>query len=529
MSLRFRRSVRLFPGVRLNFSASGVSTTVGVRGASMTLGQRGAHMNLGLPGTGLAYRTPITPRGQAKRLVSDLPVPIPIPAIPAPGAHEIRSADIGELTSLGLGELKRLIDEVAAKRASLERDMAADRAALAKARDRLGFATSFIVRLFTTGLVSKLKTAAASASNRLAASQADLEECVVEVDFGIDQACLESYASLGKAFEALAACHTIWDITASEVTNRAAERTIAQRSFTRTPVRFDLAATDVLRTAHGVPRLGDAGGRDLHLYPAVLMMRDGDADFALIEYRELNVAFRASRFVEEETVPADSAVIDQTWHKSNKDGSPDLRFRDNFAVPIVQYGELQLSSHTGLMEAYLFSDFDKAQTFVWALERHQTELAKLTHAGGAPRTVGKIQSDHGDEAELGDGAATVLPLFPDVRPGPYVLDWLALVTLICALSFAGVWTVQQMRQRQQSAIQAPVIASVSRSLSPEEIVRAIKPTQSTLIAKGYNPGVVDGVMGRKTHQALQTYQAAVGLAPTGKIDRSTLERLGVAP
>jgi len=61
MSLRFRRSVRLFPGVRLNFSRSGISTTVGVRGASMTLGPRGTYANVGLPGSGLSYRTKVSP------------------------------------------------------------------------------------------------------------------------------------------------------------------------------------------------------------------------------------------------------------------------------------------------------------------------------------------------------------------------------------------------------------------------------------------------------------------------------------
>ena len=56
MGLRFRRSVRVFPGVRLNFSGRGLSTTIGVRGASVNLGSRGTYVNLGLPGTGLSYR-----------------------------------------------------------------------------------------------------------------------------------------------------------------------------------------------------------------------------------------------------------------------------------------------------------------------------------------------------------------------------------------------------------------------------------------------------------------------------------------
>lgn len=57
MAFRFQRRVKVLPGVRLNFSKSGVSTTVGKRGLSVTNGKRGTHLNVGLPGTGLAYRT----------------------------------------------------------------------------------------------------------------------------------------------------------------------------------------------------------------------------------------------------------------------------------------------------------------------------------------------------------------------------------------------------------------------------------------------------------------------------------------
>lgn len=59
MGFRFRRSVTIIPGVRLNFSTSGVSTSIGPRGASMTFSERGTYANLGLPGTGFSYRTRI--------------------------------------------------------------------------------------------------------------------------------------------------------------------------------------------------------------------------------------------------------------------------------------------------------------------------------------------------------------------------------------------------------------------------------------------------------------------------------------
>ncbi len=56
MALRFRRRVKLLPGVHLNISRSGISTSVGVPGASLTFGKRGTYMNTGLPGTGISWR-----------------------------------------------------------------------------------------------------------------------------------------------------------------------------------------------------------------------------------------------------------------------------------------------------------------------------------------------------------------------------------------------------------------------------------------------------------------------------------------
>lgn len=53
MSLRFRRSIRIAKGVRLNFSKSGVGVSAGPRGMKVGIGPRGAYRSIGIPGTGL--------------------------------------------------------------------------------------------------------------------------------------------------------------------------------------------------------------------------------------------------------------------------------------------------------------------------------------------------------------------------------------------------------------------------------------------------------------------------------------------
>jgi hypothetical protein len=60
MGLRFQRRVRILPGVTLNFSRKGVSTSVGVRGARVTFGHGQRRITTGVPGTGLSYTTTVT-------------------------------------------------------------------------------------------------------------------------------------------------------------------------------------------------------------------------------------------------------------------------------------------------------------------------------------------------------------------------------------------------------------------------------------------------------------------------------------
>ncbi|UQG61521.1 DUF4236 domain-containing protein [Marinobacter sp. M3C] len=56
MAFRFRRTVSIFPGVRINLGKRGVSVSAGVRGANVTLGRNGLYGNVGIPGSGMSYR-----------------------------------------------------------------------------------------------------------------------------------------------------------------------------------------------------------------------------------------------------------------------------------------------------------------------------------------------------------------------------------------------------------------------------------------------------------------------------------------
>lgn len=55
MGFRFRRTIRVIPGIRLNLSRSGISTSVGIRGAHVTAGHGRIRETAGIPGSGLSY------------------------------------------------------------------------------------------------------------------------------------------------------------------------------------------------------------------------------------------------------------------------------------------------------------------------------------------------------------------------------------------------------------------------------------------------------------------------------------------
>jgi len=52
---RFRRSIKLLPGVRWNFGKKSTSLSIGPRGAHYTFGTAGSRTTVGIPGTGLSY------------------------------------------------------------------------------------------------------------------------------------------------------------------------------------------------------------------------------------------------------------------------------------------------------------------------------------------------------------------------------------------------------------------------------------------------------------------------------------------
>ncbi len=73
-------------------------------------------------------------------------------------------------------------------------------------------------------------------------------------------------------------------------------------------------------------------------------------------YRDLHIDILPTNFVESERVQKDSEIVNYTWKYVNRDGSRDLRFSYNKKYPVCKYGELLFKSPNGINTVVQFSN-----------------------------------------------------------------------------------------------------------------------------------------------------------------------------
>ncbi|MFZ3141169.1 DUF4236 domain-containing protein [Polaromonas sp.] len=85
MAFRFQKRIKLMPGVTINLSKKGVSTSLGVKGARVTYGHGKRRTTVGIPGSGISHTTVVSTKRQTA----------------APGAVQISKTG----TNMGIGRL----------------------------------------------------------------------------------------------------------------------------------------------------------------------------------------------------------------------------------------------------------------------------------------------------------------------------------------------------------------------------------------------------------------------------------------
>lgn len=282
----------------------------------------------------------------------------------------IQSGGSSEMTTPGLAAFKQSLQRASVQHASVKTDLEdARKTEVQRVEHYNRWNNGWLFKRIWKQKFATLKELAeeSTALRRELAEQ--LELSMLNAQFEMSDAVAKAFDVMCAAFRDCTRSQRIWDNVAHRQTNRVAERTTATRVVDLKPVKFELGKCPVIVAPMSVPRLENANGGDLYLYPGFLVYHAGSSNYALVEFEALDLEVVLTKFHEEGPVPTDAQQVGTTWAKANKDGSPDKRFKDNYAIPVMQYARLTVRSSSGLNEEYMLSNTVAAQAFGDAVQR----------------------------------------------------------------------------------------------------------------------------------------------------------------
>jgi len=360
----------------LNFSKNGISTSIGVRGASVTFGKKGTYLNTSVPGLGIYNRQKLSDNSNP-----ETPQQPDTPQIAEP-ADNIFSVDVQKITSQDMQGIKEAIIAAHEQRKELRADLMKIRTSLVFSRIMFVLSYIFLVSVFSKAVSTSIKNDIKSKKNAIEQLKEQIDNCYVKLDIEFDPDIKSKYEKVIKTFKSLASSNRIWDVTGAYDQDRRATRSAASTAVKKTDVKFGIKPLEDIKSQFDTLWMKNANGADLFFYPSFVVMYSTQKKFALVGLNELNLTHGAVRFIETGTVPHDSKVIDRTWAKVNKNGSPDKRFKDNYQIPVVKYGEINLSTGTGLNEEYQFSNYEYSEDFAKAFSDYQKLIKSLKEISG---------------------------------------------------------------------------------------------------------------------------------------------------
>ncbi len=335
MGVRFRKSINLGGGFRVNLSKTGIGYSWGIKGYRVTKTGKGTtRTTVSIPGTGISY---VHENGKNNKSIESKQKSQFSPPATSPidknhyGTTDITNNVASEMVSDGLEDI-----------------LSAARKAIKIYNNTL---IGFIVTLFFGFAFPPLLLISIIL---LGINIYVRTKGTIELEYNIDPDQQAIVDQRMNQMIKIASCAKVWRIVqTSNVIDRkyssGANETISRkncRTATQPPFPFKTNVNAaVFKT----------GKETLLFLPDKLFIIQGDQIGAL-NYNDISCSNNTTKFIEREIVPQDTQVIGQTWKYVNKSGGPDKRFKDNCQIPICLYGELKLSSASGLNTTIMYSN-----------------------------------------------------------------------------------------------------------------------------------------------------------------------------
>lgn len=315
MGIRFRKSINLGGGFRINVSKSGVGYSWGGKGFRYTKTARGGNRSTySIPGTGLSY----------VRESSS-------------GNHKVGNGSSNESKPY----CQRIDNVVSTETVDVDEYHPAEYEELLTSIKRVINLNTLSTVLIVTFLFTAVPFFIITGIVGIVLKVYVHTKMSIPMEYSFDDESRATYDNLSNIWMSLNQNSKFWQTISESALNKKTSGG-ASRGVNRITTKA-INKTPFFIKSNVQPFGLRLRKQSLYFLPDKLLVISG-RKVGAINYSDICMSLDTTRFVETEAVPKDANVIGTTWLKVNKDGSPDKRFKGNRQVPVCEYGEILIQS-----------------------------------------------------------------------------------------------------------------------------------------------------------------------------------------
>lgn len=332
MGYRFRKSINLGGGFKINLSKSGIGYSWGVPGMRYTkLANGRERYTYSIPGTGLSYvEDASSGRHQQQQTYNDNPNTV--------GVIEEKVSNTDFEGNSGFDEFIKKINEFRNIDQNIKTSILILSIILFIA---LVNPIAIILGLLILGIYIIYR------NNKM----------LISVEYDFDDENARYYETINNFLSTIASSKGLWLIE-TEYRNVDEKCNAGAKSLVdRLPISITKKVPFYLRinTECNCLNIKD---KEFYFLPNKVLVHDRNKTIGL-NFQELNFYFGENTFVEDQGALSDSEIIGYTYRYVNKKGGPDRRYKDNPQYPRCLYGTIDIKNEEGLNLSILLSSKSK--------------------------------------------------------------------------------------------------------------------------------------------------------------------------
>lgn len=358
MALRYRKSINLGGGFRVNFSKSGVGYSWGGKGYRVTKkAGGGVRKTYSIPGTGLSWVDDSSGRKKTTGNKSNAVFSQPVPQNTSNLLYQAEEANVKQLVTENTQDFLAAIKKYSRIRTLL--------IWVTTISLLLTPGAPYLAVLFLIGIAGLIYLSGTKK---------------ISVEYEFDDYGKHRLQMMDQAMGMLTNNRSIWQVNTIQANASRKTHAGASESVGRKIVKFQKKKPYFLKTdatCYHIKLLRD----NVFILPDRLIIK-GKKGWGAVDYSELHLGVGNVIFIESGGVPKDAQIVGHTWQYVNKNGTADKRFKNNRQLPKCNYGSIEFKSDTGLDIILYVSNIGNAQQFssivkVMIEEAQQARLAAV--------------------------------------------------------------------------------------------------------------------------------------------------------